>query len=215
MKRTILLVCLAGVLFVAIAMQNQTRATNASQNTLASTQLAQSTPATDHRQLVRINQLDCAQYADADECGTWAYSACSTAALVEVFNYYGRHLRIHDVLVVQAQLGEITPTLGLVEDAGIARTAEYPKFGFKTNWGYNLSYDQVIAKANQGEPVIVGWPPQRYEGGHLVVVTGGSSQTIAIADSSRFDRHSLSRAQFMAWWAGFSAVVTPEQGGQS
>lgn len=209
MKKTIFLVCIASILFAAIAIQNQASATNAT----ASIPSAPSTPATVPHQVIRINQLDCGQYASQAECDTWAYSACSTAALAEVFNSYGRNFHIHDVLVVQARIGEITPSAGLTEDVGIARTAA--KFGFKTSWGYSLSYDQVVATANQGEPVIVGWPPARYDGGHLVVVTGGTRQSIAIADSSRFDRHSLSRAQFMSWWAGFSAVVTPEQGGQS
>lgn len=164
--------------------------------------------------VVRIDQLDPSQYASSQEYQTWAYSTCSTAALAEVMNSYGRSYRIHDVLLVQARLGEITPELGLVEDAGIERTAA--TFGFKTSWGYNLSYDQVIAAANHGEPVVVGWPPSRYPGGHLVVVTGGNSQTVSIADSSRYDRSWVSRTQFMRWWAGFSAIITPAtQGGQS
>jgi Peptidase C39 family len=215
MKRTILLVCIAGILFAAIAVQNQASATNAtSQNTLASIQSASLTPATAPGQIVRINQLDCAQYANQAECDTWAYSACSTAALVEVFNSYGRHLRIHDVLIVQARIGAITPALGLVEDAGIAHTAA--QFGFQTNWGYRLNLNQIIQKANGGTPVIVGWPPSRYDGGHLIVVEGGTSSTVSIADSSRFNRHVLNRAQFLQWWAGFSAVVTPfGQGGQA
>jgi Peptidase C39 family len=208
-KKTIFLLCIAGIVFAAIMMQNQAGATNAT----ASIQSAPSLPTTVPHQVARINQLDCEQYTNQAECDTWAYSACSAAALAETMNYYGHSYRIHDVLIVQARIGEITPALGLVEDAGIARTAA--KFSFSTNWGYNLSYDQVVATANHGQPVIVAWPPARYDGGHLVVVTGGNSQTVDIADSSRFDRHSLSRAQFMAWWAGFSAVVTPEQGGQS
>jgi hypothetical protein len=209
-KKTIFLLCVAGILFVAVAMQNQASATNAT----ASIQSAPSLTTTVPHQVVRINQLDCAQYASQSECDSWAYSACSTAAMVEVMNSYGRAYRIHDVLAVQARIGAITPTLGLVEDAGIAATAA--QFGFKTSWGYQLSLDRIIQLANQGEPVIVGWPPARYDGGHLVVVTGGDSQTVAIADSSRFDRHSLSRSQFMDWWAGFSAAVTPlVQGGQA
>lgn len=175
----------------------------------------QSTPAADtptlygaSQNLTRIGQLDPAQYNSAQDYSLWAYSACSTAAMAEVINAYGHHFRIADILKVEASLGEITPSLGLVEDIGVARTMA--KFGFNTNWGYSLSYDQVVATANQGEPVIVSWPPSRYAGGHLVVVLGGNSQTIFIADSSRYDRHSLTRAQFMAWWAGFSAVSTPQ-----
>ncbi len=127
--------------------------------------------------------------------------------MTEVINSYGHHYRIAHMLKVEASLKEITPALGLVEDAGVARTLT--KFGFNTNWGYSLTYDQVVATANQGQPVIVAWPPARYEGGHLVVVLGGNSETVFLADSSLYNRHSLSCAQFMTWWAGFSAVDTP------
>ncbi len=157
--------------------------------------------------LARISQLDPSQYNSASDYNLWALSACSSAVMTEVINAYGHHYRIADILKVEAALDEITPRLGLVEDVGVARTMT--KFGFKTSWEYSLSYDQVVATANRGEPVIVSWPPARYKGGHLVVVIGGNSQTILIADSSRYDHHSLSRAQFLAWWAGFSAVITP------
>ena len=176
---------------------------------------AQTTPAASppklygaSQNLARLGQLDPGQYNSTADYNLWAYSACSTAAMTEVINSYGHHYRIADVLKVEAGLGEITPSLGLVEDVGVARTLT--KFGFNTSWGYSLSYDQVVATANRGQPVIVSWPPSRYDGGHLVVVIGGNSQTILLADSSLYNRHSLSRAQFMKWWAGFSAVATPQ-----
>ncbi len=159
------------------------------------------------QRLVRIGQLDPAQYNSPQEYNTWAYSACSAAAMTEVFNAYGRHYRVTDVLKVEAQIGAITPQLGLVEDSGIQRTAA--QFGFKTTWGHNLSLDQVISTATRGEPVIVSFPPDRYAGGHILAVIGGDSQTVLLADTSRWNRHSLSRSQFLAWWEGFSAVVTP------
>lgn len=157
--------------------------------------------------LVRIGQLDPAQYASSQEYNLWAYSACSTAAMTAVMDAYGRHYRITDVLQVEARIGEITPQLGLLDEAGIARTVAY--FGFKTTWGHNLTLDQVIAVANQGKPVIVGFPPDRYTGGHLLVVIGGNSSEVFVADSSLWNRHTISRAQFLAWWEGFSAIVTP------
>ncbi len=157
--------------------------------------------------LVRLGQVDPAQYASHQEFTTWAYSACSTAAMTEVFNAYGHHYRITDVLKVEAQLGEITPQLGLLEEVGIQRTAA--QFGFKTTWGHNLSLDQIITIANQGRPVIVSFPPDRYAGGHLLVVTGGNSSIVKLADSSLWNYHSLSRAQFLNWWEGFYAIVTP------
>lgn len=159
--------------------------------------------------VTRINQLDPAQYNSPQDYQTWAYSTCSTAAMAEIANAYGRHYRIADILKVEASLGEITPALGLVEDAGIAATMA--RFGFNTAWGYRLSLDQIIQLADTGTPVIVSWPPSRYPHGHLVVVTSGTSSTVFIADSSRSNRHALSRAQFLAWWGGFAAVATPAQ----
>ncbi len=160
------------------------------------------------KSLVRLSQLDPTQYASNQEFTTWAYSACSTTSLTEVLNAYGRHFRVTDVLKVEAGIGEITPQLGLLDEAGIQRTAA--QFGFKTTWGHNLSLDQIINIANQGRPVIVSFPPDRYAGGHLLVVTGGNSSTIKLADSSLWNRKSLSRAQFLQWWEGFYAIVTPK-----
>jgi predicted double-glycine peptidase len=158
--------------------------------------------------VVRIGQLDPAQYSSSQEYNVWAYSACSSAAMTEVINAYGHHYRITDILKVESQLKEITPQLGLLEDIGIQRTVA--DFGFKTNWGYKLTLDQVITIANQGTPVIVSFPPAKYAGGHLVVVTGGNNNTVNLADSSIWNRHSLSRSQFLKWWGGFSAIVTPK-----
>ena len=160
------------------------------------------------KSLVRLSQLDPSQYASNKEYSTWAYSACSTAALTEVLNAYGHHFRITDVLKVEAGIGEITPQLGLLDEAGIQRTAI--QFGFKTTWGHNLSLNQIITLANQGRPVIVSFPPARYAGGHLLVVTGGNSSIVKLADSSLWNRQSLSRAQFLQWWEGFYAIVTPK-----
>lgn len=157
--------------------------------------------------LTRISQLDQSEYASQAEYSTWAYSACSTASITEVLNAYGYHYRITDVLRVEASLGEITPQLGLVENVGIANTARH--FGFQTSWSTHWTLEQVISSANRGQPVIVSWPPQRYDGGHIVVVTGGDADSVLLADSSRWNRHVLSHAQFLQWWAGFAAVLVP------
>ena len=159
------------------------------------------------QRLVRISQLDCGQYASQSECNTWAYSACSTAAMTEVINSYGYHFRITDMLQQELMAKAITPQLGLLDDQGVQRTAA--RFGFTTDWGSMRSLDQVIATANAGTPVIVSWPPAKYLRGHLVVVTGGDGTSVKLADSSRSNRTSLSRTQFMQWWAGFSAILKP------
>jgi len=160
------------------------------------------------KSLVRLSQLDPTQYVSNQEFTTWAYSACSTTALTEVLNAYGHHFRVTDVLKIEASISEITPQLGLLNEVGIQHTAA--QFGFKTTWGHNLSLDQIITIANQGRPVIVSFPPDRYAGGHLLVVTGGNSSIVKLADSSLWNRQSISRAQFLQWWEGFYAIVTPK-----
>jgi Peptidase_C39 like family len=164
-------------------------------------------PTNASQHLARISQLDPNQYASQAEYTTWAYSACSTASLTEVFNSFGSQFRITDVLRTESQIGAITPDLGLVDPSGIANTAA--QFGFKTQWGNNGSLDQIIAIANAGKPVIVGFPPDRYDGGHILVVVGGDSDNVFLADTSLWNRRELSRAQFLQWWGGFYAVVTP------
>lgn len=160
--------------------------------------------------LMRIGQLDPEQYASVQEYHTWASSTCSAAAMTEVANYYGRNYRITDILAVESSLGEITPEQGLLEDAGIERTMA--RFGFVTSWGYSRTLDQIVAMANGGTPVIVAFPPSRYPGGHLLVVTGGGGIQVLVADSSVHNRTSFSRTRFLALWAGFAAVVTPQRG---
>ncbi len=160
-----------------------------------------------NKRLVRISQLDPAQYNSSDEFNTWAYSACSAAAMTEVFNAYGYHLRVTDVLKVEAQIGMITPALGLVDPSGVALTATH--FGFNTNWGLSWNIDQLINTANSGKPVIISFPPDRYDGGHILVVTGGDANYVYLADTSYYNRQSLTHAQFLNWWEGYAAVVTP------
>ncbi len=162
------------------------------------------------RHLARIGQLDPGQYASVQEYRTWAYSTCSTAAMTEVANYYGGRYRITDILAVQARIGEITPERGLLEDAGIAHTMAH--FGFKISWGYSRTLDQIVALANQGIPVIVAFPPARYPGGHLMVVTSGDDSRVEVADSSVYNIPSFSRTRFLDLWAGFAAVITPQGG---
>ena len=157
--------------------------------------------------LIRLSQLDPGQYANANEYQTWAYSACSAASMTEVINSYGHQYHITDILNVESQIHEITPQDGLLEESGIQNTGNH--FHFKTTWGHNLSLAQVIAAANSGTPVIVSFPPEKYPGGHLLVVRGGDSNNVFLADSSSYNRTQLSSASFMQYWGGFSAIMTP------
>ena len=161
--------------------------------------------------LTRINQLDPAQYDSPQQYKEWAYSTCSTAAMAEILNYYGGHYRIADVLRVQVRVGEITPDLGLLEPAGIARTMAAAPFHYQTD-NSSHTLDQIIALANSGTPVIIGVPPSAIPGGHLMVVSGGNATTVRLADSSRINRPLLSRTAFLSLWSGYVAIVTPVAG---
>jgi ABC-type bacteriocin/lantibiotic exporter with double-glycine peptidase domain len=165
------------------------------------------------RHVIRLNQLDPGQYRSTTEYQTWASSACSTAAMTEVMNYYGHNYRITDVLAVESSIGAITPQLGLLLEDGIARTVA--RFGFQTDAGHHFTLDQIIDTANHGTPVIVSFPPSRYPHGHLLVVTGGTQSSVTVADSSSWNIHSLTRSRFLWYWEGFAAVVRPQEGGQS
>src|SRR5437879_5995676 len=160
------------------------------------------------RQLVRISQLDPAQYSSSAEWNTWAYSACSTASMTEVFDAYGRNFRITDVLKVESQIGAITPQMGLVDPSGIQATAS--QFGFKTVWSNSWTLDQILNFANMVNRLIIRFPPDRYAGGHLLVVIGGDSNYVYLADSSSWNHRMLTHDQFLQWWAGYAAVVTPK-----
>ena len=157
--------------------------------------------------LTRVSQLDIHQYSSSQEYDMWAYSACSAAALTEVFNAYGRHYRVTDVLSLEASIGEITPELGLVESVGIDRTAT--RFGFKATWLNKPSLDDMLAIANTGRPVIIGFPPERWSGGHILITLGGDKNTVYLADTSRLNMKSMPRATFLKYWVGFAVVVTP------
>src|ERR1019366_5341992 len=107
--------------------------------------------------IVRINQLDPAQYNSQADYTTWAYSACSPTAMAEIMNRHEMHLRVADVLAVEAGLHEITPDLGMLNGVeSIQRTVGH--YGFQASSMNNPSLDTLIQTANS-TPVIVGFPP--------------------------------------------------------
>jgi hypothetical protein len=157
--------------------------------------------------LIRVNQLDSAQYASTQEYNDWAYSTCSTASMTEVINSYGHHYRVTDILQVESGLHEITPDLGLLAPTGIDKTQA--KFGFKTIHEDGQPLDKIIQIANQGRPVIVDFPPSRWPEGHILVVRGGNSQSVYLADSSSLDMQVMARSVFLKYWGGMAAIGVP------
>lgn len=208
--RTCLTICLLIILLAVVGFAYLTTAVS----DFTGARLAPTATGTIRRphHLARLAQSDPHQYVTQHEEQTWSASDCSATAMAEVINFYGHAYRIHDVLAVESQLGEITPQQGLLEDVGIQRTVA--RFGFVTSWGYRLTLDQVIGLATHGTPVIVSFPSAKsaplYPGGHVLVVVGGNASTVFVVDSSRLDRTSFSRSQFLELWGGFSAVVAPK-----
>lgn len=163
--------------------------------------------------LVRINQLDPAQYSSNQEGQTWSPSTCSAASMTEVINAYNayykmdKQYRITDILKVEVGVHAITSDLGLLEPTGIDRTVQ--QFGFKTVWLNKPTIKDLIDLANSGRPIIVNFPPDRWPGGHLLIVRGGDSQYVALADSSQLNMQMMAYATFLKYWEGFAVVVVP------
>jgi len=165
------------------------------------------------QKIARVNQLDPGQYESTAQYDLWASSTCSAAAMTAVINAYGHNYRLTDILKVEANQKQITPDLGLLYGTtSIERTVA--QFGFSVRTLDAPSLDAVLSVANAGTPVIVGWPPERWQGGHLLVVRGGDAHTVDLVDSSRLNIQSLPRATFLKYWAGFAVVVTPNETGQ-
>jgi ABC-type bacteriocin/lantibiotic exporter with double-glycine peptidase domain len=159
--------------------------------------------------LKRLAQLDPNQYSSEQEYSLWAASACSTAAITEVINAYGHNYRISDILHIEIGQSVISPELGLLKLSGIDRTVT--QFGFSTAQLNNAPLDSILSVANNGWPIIVDFPPSRdWSTGHFLVVTGGDSSSIFLADSSSSNITSLSHQRFLQDWGGFAVVVMPK-----
>ncbi len=158
--------------------------------------------------LTRISQLDPSQYASQEDYNVWAPSACSATSMTEVINAYGRAYQIKDILQVERSVGAISAQEGLLNSVdGIAATVK--QFGFQVTSMQGATLDSLIDTANAGEPVIVSFPPQRWQGGHILVLRGGGGQNVWLADSSQYNFEHITRAKFLKYWAGWAVLVTP------
>jgi predicted double-glycine peptidase len=64
--------------------------------------------------------------------------------------------------------------------------------------------NDLIAVANKGSPVIVGIP------GHIMVVRGGDSTYVYLADSSLANRTQMTHQDFLSIWNKFSVLLIPQ-----
>ena len=158
-----------------------------------------------HSASTRILRVDSAarnQYYTDYQYQVWSFSSCSGIALEEVMNAYGRHYIAADVLQVEANLGIWDTYDGLTGgEPGMARAAA--SFGFVAHPHPPRTLRDLLAVTNQGFPVIVGSP------GHILVVKGGDERYVYLVDSAPANRTLLTYAQFLAFWDGFSVLITP------
>jgi ABC-type bacteriocin/lantibiotic exporter with double-glycine peptidase domain len=165
-------------------------------------------PLTASIRLQRVNSAAGDQYYNDYQLQVWSYSSCSGIAMEMVMNAYGRHLIAADVLQVEQKLGVWDVQLGLLREEGIAMTAA--TFGFDTDASHTRTVQDLVTIANQGSPIIVGVRDNFYfPGGHILVVRGGDSQYVYLADSSPGNFQRMSYAMFQGMWQGFSAILKP------
>lgn len=166
-------------------------------------------PSTASSRVVRLDSAARDQYHTVYEWQVWSYSSCSGMAMATVMNAYGSHLIGADVLEEEQRLGVWDVQLGLLDEQGIAETANY--FGFNASLSHTLSLQDIINISNKGEPVIVSVRDSYYfPGGHIFVVRGGDSQYVYTADSSPANFQRMTRSMFQGMWIGFSAILTPK-----
>lgn len=171
---------------------------------------AQLAPLTVSQRLVRLDSGARDQYLTNYQWSVWAYSSCSGFAMAEVMNAYGHHLIAANVLQVELNLGVWSTSSGLLRDEGISMTANY--FGFNASLSYSRTLQDMITIGNKGTPVIVSVRDSQYfPGGHILVVRGGNSQYVYLADSSPANFTRMTYAMFLGMWQprSFSAILTP------
>ncbi len=154
--------------------------------------------------LVRIDSARRDQYYTDYQWQVWSYSSCSGISLEEVMNAYGKHLIAADVLQEEQNLGVWNSYAGLTGwEQGMAKTANY--FGFKTSANPPRTLQALLDVTNKGFPVIVSIP------GHILVVRGGDSNNVYLADSAPANRTIMTHQEFMSLWQqNFSVLLTPQ-----
>lgn len=162
--------------------------------------------------LIRLDQTSNEQYSSQAEHDAWSPSSCSAASVTEVMNAYGHSYKIADILKIEADIGAITPSQGLLSPEGIDQTAT--KFGFQTQTLANPTLKQILTIANSGKPVIVNFPSQVWTGGHFLVVVGsitvGGISYVHLADSSTLNMQYMLPTRFEHYWQGLAKVLTSD-----
>ena len=141
------------------------------------------------------------------------------AALMDAYNatLNGRPLNCGDVLEVEYRLSVYNPNnaWGLIRGAPDELAETAGQFGFTGYYTQKLSLDDLINLANGGIPSIVRIPS------HIMILTGGDSQDVFLADSGGLHLSQVTLDQFLhglpgsrlyageSWIAGWYIILTP------
>jgi len=164
---------------------------------------------------------------DNPEWQLWSYSACSGCALAALLDAYGatkngKPLNCGDVLEVEYNLGVYDPGTSPTQNRGLlppgqlnlAKTAA--QFGFASDYSKNETLDDLINLANSGTPSIISIPT------HVMIITGGDSKYVTLADSGGLHLTIVTRDQFLnglpgtrlyagqAWIPGWYFTIKPK-----
>jgi len=164
---------------------------------------------------------------DNPEWQLWSYSACSGCALAALLDAYGatkngKPLNCGDVLEVEYNLGVYDPGTSPTQNRGLlppgqlnlAKTAA--QFGFASDYSKNETLDDLINLANSGTPSIISIPT------HVMIITGGDSKYVTLADSGGLHLTIVTRDQFLnglpgtrlyagqAWNPGWYFTIKPK-----
>lgn len=175
------------------------------------------------RNLTAFSQADKAQYNNENpQWSQWSYSACSGCAMAALMDAYGatvngRPLNCGDVLEVEQHISVYNPVneWGLIRGQPDELAATATQFGFTGSYTQKLSLDDLITLANAGIPSIVRIPT------HIMILTGGDSQHVFLADSGGLHLSKVTRIQFLhglpgsrlyagqSWMTGWYIILTP------
>jgi len=192
-------------------------------------QTGQQSPTLNTSQRISVHrQSNRAEYNnDNPEWQLWSYSACSGCAMAALMDAYGaqkngKPLNCGDVLEVEYKLGVYDPGTSPTQNrgllppgqVGLGKTAAY--FGFASDYSKNVSLDDLINLANSGTPSIISIPT------HVMIITGGDSSHIMLADSGGLHLATVTRDQFLnglpgtrlyagqAWIPGWNFTIKPK-----
>lgn len=164
--------------------------------------------------MTQMRRLDL--YDSRAQFDQWAGSACSAASLAEILTAYGLpHMTIGRMI---REMGpDISSQWGLLTYSAFNKVVA--KYGLRADVYLEnnpLTYKQMLYLTNTlGIPVTVNMRATtgyyRYlSGGHILVMTGGDSKTIRLADSSLYYMKSLPLSVYNQMARSRNVVIVPK-----